>query len=71
MNLLTCQHNKPVIISAFTDEEVELRLHEYGVCKGSSVKRLSKAPFSGPILLETEVSKVAIRRKHAKHILVT
>jgi len=58
------------IITELILERIPLKLIEMGCLPGNPVKLLQLAPYHGPMLLEINGSKIAIRRKTAMHIFI-
>lgn len=68
MNLSNQDIGKLLKITRIKDEEVMLRLNELGVFEGNTIKKLNQAPFSGPILIQHEGLKLALRFAEAAQI---
>lgn len=50
-----------VIVSFSVINEVTKRLNEMGILIGSKVKVVRKSPFNGPVIIEHNFHKIAIR----------
>ena len=53
-------------ITSFNDPDLELKLMEFGVAIGSQIVIQRRAPFGGPILIETQNGMIALRKEEAK-----
>ena len=65
MELSNVNINSRVKIQCFNDVDLELKLLEFGITVGSHVFVQRKAPFGGPVLIETENGMVALRKNEA------
>lgn len=70
MKLADCKNNETITVKNILPEEGMGKLFEYGLAVGLKVKVVKKAPFNGPIFIETDLVKIAIRRQEALNILV-
>ena len=73
LNLMDLQEGETAVISRFTGGKVLLsRMAGLGLYQGRRVQVISRAPFSGPILVEDLLSggKIMIDRRIASHIEV-
>lgn len=52
------------------ETKISNKLFEFGVLPGTSFQILSKAPFKGPIFIQVDNNRIAIRRKEAAFIIV-
>ncbi|MDB4835048.1 ferrous iron transport protein A [Cyclobacteriaceae bacterium] len=59
-----------VVIDSFVNEELEVKLLEFGLAIGSSVFIEHKAPFGGPLLLNTSSGNIALRQNEAQMIKI-
>jgi Fe2+ transport system protein FeoA len=66
MQLSEIKPNSQVRIQSFNDTDLELKLLEFGISIGSKVFIQVKAPFGGPILLETQNGMIALRKIEAQ-----
>lgn len=70
MKLSDCNNNDTITVKEILPEEGMSKLFEYGLAEGLKVKIIRKAPFNGPIFIETDLVKIAIRKKQAVNIIV-
>jgi len=70
LNLSDLNINQAGVIKEISEHKVSGKLFEFGVLPGSTFKVLSKAPFHGPIFIQVENLKIALRRSEAIHIIV-
>lgn len=62
MNLQHAPIGSTVIIESFSiTNEVTKRLNEMGIQQGTKIKVLRKSPFNGPIIIEHNFHKIALR----------
>jgi len=59
-----------VKIQCFNDTDLELKLLEFGIAIGSFVSVQRKAPFGGPMLIETQNGMIAVRKVEAQTLEV-
>ncbi len=71
MELSQIKPNSQVIIQSFNDPYLELKLVEFGISVGTKIIVQRKAPFGGPILIETQNGLLALRKAEAKTLEVT
>ena len=70
MVLSVVKTNCQVKIECFNDTDLELKLLEFGISIGSKVFVQRKAPFGGPILIETQNGMIALRKEEAQTLEV-
>lgn len=70
MNLAEIKNNQTVIIKSLGNVSFLSKLYEYGMVPGAKIKILNKAAFNGPIYLELETYRFAIRKEEATFIEV-
>ena len=70
MELSVVKPNSQVKIQCFNDTDLELKLLEFGIAIGSKVFVQRKAPFGGPILIETQNGMIALRKEEAQTLEV-
>ena len=70
MELSEVNPNSQVKIQYFNDTDLELKLLEFGIAIGSLVSVQRKAPFGGPILIETQNGMIALRKLEAQTLEV-
>ena len=58
--------NDKIKVESFNDPELELKLLEFGIAIGSQIVVQRKAPFGGPILIETQNGMIALRKDEAQ-----
>ncbi len=68
--LLHVKIQESALIEKCTDLELEIKLLEFGLTPNSKVTMLRKAPFDGPIIIQTDNGQLALRTSEAKTILV-
>jgi len=61
---------KQVKISQIDNEDLLIKLVELGVMPGIELSIQNKAPFNGPLSLLVNGTRIIIRKKEAKAILV-
>ncbi len=61
---------KSGVIKAVLENQISAKLAEFGFLPGAVFSILNKAPFNGPIFIQIENNKVALRRREAAFILV-
>jgi ferrous iron transport protein A len=57
------------VISQIIDAEVADRLMEFGFLPGTLFSIISRAPFNGPLCIQIENNRVALRLKEAAFVL--
>ena len=57
-------------VLAIQDQALELAMMKYGLLIGDHFVLSDTAPLGGPIALEVEGNKIALRRKDAEHVHV-
>ncbi len=62
--------NKVGTIIEVLESKISSKLVEFGILPGAHFKILSKAPFKGPIFIQVDNNRIAIRRKEAAFIIV-
>lgn len=70
MTIAELKKGEEGIIKDLTLEKIPLKLIEMGCLPGNMVKLIQLAPYYGPMLLEINGSKIAIRRKTASYIFI-
>lgn len=58
------------VIKEVLDNQIAAKLVEFGFLPGAVFSILNKAPFNGPIFVQIENNRVALRRKEAAFIIV-
>lgn len=71
MNLINCEIGKEYYVVDIPETEEKHFLSQFGVFEGSKISLLKKAPLGGPVLIEVDNSKVAIRKLEASLIKVS
>ena len=66
MRLSEIKPKERVKIKIFNDADLELKLLEFGIAQGSEVYVQRKAPFGGPVLIETQNGMIALRKDEAQ-----
>ena len=61
--------NEIACIKSYLDFELEVKLLEFGLNPNSKVEIINIPPFYGPVVLQTENGKIALRREEADQIL--
>ena len=61
--------NEIACIKSYLDFELEVKLLEFGLNPNSKVEIINITPFYGPVVLQTENGKIALRREEADQIL--
>ena len=61
------------IIKEFTDLEMSVKLMEMGCLKGMFIKKISTAPFNGPIVIKVYPNEnlLALRFEEAAEIIIS
>ena len=62
--------DKAGTIIEIIESKISNKLIEFGVLPGVRFKVISKAPFKGPIFIQLDNNRIAIRRKEAAFIIV-
>lgn len=57
-------------ISASADDKTKLKLSSLGLLQGDTIQVTAKAPFGGPICFKHQNIFCALRKSHAKKVLV-
>ena len=70
MKLSQVENNKLVTIKSLEKSDFSSKFHEFGIIPGAKIKILNKALFNGPIYLEIDSSRIAIRNEEATFIEV-
>ena len=70
MQLSEVSPQNQVKVTAFSDEDLELKLLEFGINIGTQITIDRKAPLGGPILVITQNGKLALRKEEAATISV-
>lgn len=70
LKLTEYQVLKSGIIKEVLDNQLSAKLAEFGFLPGAAFSILNKAPFNGPLFVQIENNRVALRRKEAAFILV-
>ncbi len=58
------------VIKHVLDNPIASKLIEFGIIPGVQFSILNKAPFNGPIFIQVENNRIALRRKEAAFIIV-
>jgi len=70
--LLDAKKNQCVTItSVLEDDDLSCRLHELGFLPGTDITLKNRLPFNGPLAIEVQGAKIALRYEDAKRILVS
>ena len=69
MTLLNVPNGTSARLSSL-DEKLRVKLMQYGLHVGDSVKVLRSAPLGGPLLVEVSGREIALGRAVAERILV-
>ena len=70
MNLSQVENNKTVTVKSLEKSDFSSKLYEFGIVPGARIKILTKAVFNGPIYLEIDSYRFAIRNEEATFIEV-
>jgi ferrous iron transport protein A len=70
LKLSNCKKNAVITVKEILQKEGMSKLFEYGLTEGVKIKVLNIAPFNGPIFIETDSVKIAIRKQQALNIIV-
>lgn len=57
-------------IKEILENHLSNKLFEFGIIPGSSFSIVSKAPFKGPLFIQVDKNRIAIRRTEADFIIV-
>ncbi|AFD09343.1 Ferrous iron transport protein A [compost metagenome] len=71
MNLSELAIGESATISAFTDQEMSVKLMEMGCLPGESVKLEQVAPLGDPIAITVAGYKLSLRKSEAATVLLT
>jgi len=69
-NLTNIKTNQTGIINTVLDNPLITKLFEFGLLPGAQFKVVNIAPFKGPISIIVNDTRIALRQKEAKFILV-
>ena len=58
------------VIKQVLDNHIAAKLFEYGIVPGVQFSILNKAPFKGPIFIQIDNNRIALRRSEAAFIMV-
>ncbi len=58
------------VIKRILDNPIAAKLLEYGILPGAQFCILNKAPFNGPIFIQIDTNRIALRRNEAEFIIV-
>lgn len=58
------------VIKHIVDNHISSKLFEYGILPGVQFSILNKAPFKGPIFIQIDNNRIALRRTEAAFIIV-
>ncbi|WP_066759041.1 FeoA family protein [Crocinitomix algicola] len=70
MRLSDLKSNEFGVIKEVLEHHLSAKLIEFGVIPGAQFAILNKAPFKGPIFIEIDNNRIALRRKEAAFIIV-
>jgi Fe2+ transport system protein FeoA len=62
--------NQTGVIKQILDTDVAERLMEFGFLPGTIFSVISRAPFNGPVCIQIENNRIALRLKEAAFVLV-
>jgi len=68
--LTNIKTNQTGIINTVLDNPLITKLFEFGLLPGAQFKVVNIAPFKGPISIIVNDTRIALRQKEAKFILV-
>lgn len=58
------------VIKHVLENHISTKLVEFGILPGVEVSILNKAPFNGPIFIQIDNNRIALRKKEAAFIIV-
>lgn len=70
MKLSDYKINQVGVIKEILENKLSGNLFEFGILPGATFRIISKAPFKGPIFIQVDQIRVALRRKEAAFIIV-
>lgn len=58
------------VIKEIMENHLSAKLIEFGILPGVQFSIINKAPFNGPIFIQIDNNRIALRRKEAAFIIV-
>ena len=58
------------VIKAVLENPVSTKLAEFGILPGVAFSVINRAPFKGPIFIQIDNNRIALRLKEAAYIIV-
>ncbi len=58
------------VVKHIVENHISTKLVEFGILPGVQFLVLNKAPFNGPIFIQIDNNRIALRRKEAAFIIV-
>jgi ferrous iron transport protein A len=58
------------VIKEILENQISSKLIEFGILPGAFFSIINKAPFNGPIFIQIDNNRIALRRKEAAFIMV-